>query len=117
MGWYIDPVVHMEVVRHALFCTLIVYRSERPLADLGWDAARQLLKQTIACHWHTKPLLTSVTIVSTEGSLLLTNHLVLARAYEPAFVLEVNQIEKLSNCRESLSSNEQLNEKNFSFWL
>lgn len=46
----IDPISHMEVVRHALFCTLIVYRSERPLADLGWDAARQLLKQTIGCH-------------------------------------------------------------------
>lgn len=46
----IDPISHMEVVRHALFCTLIVYRSERPLADLGWDAARQLLKRTIGCH-------------------------------------------------------------------
>jgi len=47
---------------YALFCTLILYYQVRKTIGrfrLRW----QLLNRTIGCHWHTKPLITSVTTV------------------------------------------------------
>lgn len=55
-----------DSIRFVFYVNHIQVR-ERPLAELGLDATQQLLKRTIGCHWHTKPLLTSVTIVSTKG--------------------------------------------------